>query len=309
MLNDLLGWAVGLESLGLYFAGFLLPEVRRKNDAIWSGVGLIYALSILASGGRGTGGSFVGQLASAVLLGWFGWQVLQQRRQLASISAQTSIPDSVQGAFPFLKQGWSRMVSAYTDPNADDSDILVSGVKKVTSLVGGDSNPVVEPAPKLSERFKAEVAAADLNSDDAWADVPLEAPSMTAEVDAAQSPSRLLEQYEAETAAKPAESLSTEEKPAEPAVELPERFNTDTPEEPVTEGTGVQGVETAAKTVQVVEADETTRYQNQAQSGPEVTHSTAEPAPDPELSDDSADPVIVVEDTQPEDWPPHDSTV
>lgn len=79
MLTYLLAFVVGLGSLGLYATTFVLPEVSRKNDLIWSGVGLFYALVLWVCAGRITGGVLLGQLASTALIGWFGWQTLEGR--------------------------------------------------------------------------------------------------------------------------------------------------------------------------------------------------------------------------------------
>jgi Ycf66 protein N-terminus len=170
MLNYLLGWMVGFGSLGLYLSGFLLPEVRRKNDAIWSGVGLIYALAILTNGDRTTAGLFVGQLASAVLVGWFGWQTLQQRRQLSAPETHTPIPNSVQAVFLFLKQGWERLVATYTSPENDDTDLLASNVKKVSALVRGQRSATPESPVNLPGRFQTDETAQGDFEEDTWAD-------------------------------------------------------------------------------------------------------------------------------------------
>lgn len=79
MLTYLLALAVGLGSLGLYIASFALPEINRKNDLIWSGVGLFYALVLWVCAGRITGGVLLGQMAGVALIGWLGWQVVQTR--------------------------------------------------------------------------------------------------------------------------------------------------------------------------------------------------------------------------------------
>ena len=167
MLSYLLGWTVGLGSLGLYLTGFLLPETRRKNDAIWSGAGLIYALSILADGDRIPDGLQIGQFSGALLLGWLGWQTLQQRRQLSE-GLQTPIPASVQDIFPFVKQGWNRLTSTYKSPIDDGSDVLVTGVKKVSALIGGSDASDV--SVELPDRFKSQVSTADLDEDENWAE-------------------------------------------------------------------------------------------------------------------------------------------
>ncbi|NDJ16958.1 Ycf66 family protein [Myxacorys almedinensis] len=79
MLTFLLALLVGLGSLALYLSGFIYPEVYRKNDLIWSGVGLFYALVLLVCGDRITGGVLLGQIASVSLIGWFAWQTLDAR--------------------------------------------------------------------------------------------------------------------------------------------------------------------------------------------------------------------------------------
>jgi Ycf66 protein N-terminus len=168
MLNFFLGWTVGLGSLGFYLAGYLLPEVRRKKDAIWSGVGLIYALALLTNGDRISGGLLVGQLASAILIGWFGWQTLQQRRDLSDSLSQTPIPNSVQSVFPFLKQGWARLLAAYRSSENDDGDLLANGFKKVSVLLGGQSDPT-ESFNTASNPPKSESTPIQSDEED-WAD-------------------------------------------------------------------------------------------------------------------------------------------
>lgn len=92
MLTYLLAIAVGLGSLSLYMAAFFFPEVHRKYDLIWSGVGLFYALVLWICAGRITGGVLLGQLASVALLGWFGGQTLKLRREQTPIAQQTQLP-------------------------------------------------------------------------------------------------------------------------------------------------------------------------------------------------------------------------
>jgi Ycf66 protein N-terminus len=79
MLTILLALGVGLGSFALYMSAFLYPEVYRKGDLIWSGVGLFYALVLWICADRITGGVLLGQLASVSLIGWFGWQTMTAR--------------------------------------------------------------------------------------------------------------------------------------------------------------------------------------------------------------------------------------
>lgn len=94
MLAYFLALAVGLGSFSIYMAAFFFPEVHRKSDFTWSGVGLFYALILWACAGRITGALLLGQMAGVAMLGWFAWETLTLRRQVTPIAEQTPIPQS-----------------------------------------------------------------------------------------------------------------------------------------------------------------------------------------------------------------------
>ncbi|AFY95110.1 Ycf66 family protein [Chamaesiphon minutus] len=100
MLAYILAVLVGTGSVGLYAAAFLLPEIHRKNDFIWSGVGLFYALFLWLYAHQVTGGILVGQTSSVVLMGWFAWQIVKMRRQLVAVERQASITSTAKTAEP-----------------------------------------------------------------------------------------------------------------------------------------------------------------------------------------------------------------
>ncbi|XZN92673.1 MAG: Ycf66 family protein [Microcoleus sp.] len=95
MLAYFLALAVGLGSFSIYMAAFFFPEVHRKSDFAWSGVGFFYALILWACAGRITGALLLGQMAAVALLGWFAWETLSLRRQVTPIAEQTPMPQSV----------------------------------------------------------------------------------------------------------------------------------------------------------------------------------------------------------------------
>ncbi|MBH8564074.1 hypothetical protein I8748_18100 [Nostoc sp. CENA67] len=94
MLAYVLALVVGLGSLALYISAFFFPEIHRKNDFIWSGVGLFYALVLWVFAQRISGGLLLGHVASVALLVWFGWQTLSLRRQITPQLQQTPVPSS-----------------------------------------------------------------------------------------------------------------------------------------------------------------------------------------------------------------------
>lgn len=96
MLAYILALAVGLGSLAIYLAAFFFPEIHRKSDFYWSGLGLFYALVLWVCAGQIAGGLLLGQIASVVLLGWSVTQTLQLRRGLTPRQQQTEIPSTAE---------------------------------------------------------------------------------------------------------------------------------------------------------------------------------------------------------------------
>jgi Ycf66 protein N-terminus len=94
MLAYVLALAVFIGSIGIYIAAFFFPEIHKKNDFIWSGVGLFYALVLWIFARRISGGLLLGHIASVSLLYWFGWQTLALRRQLVPAAQQTPVPST-----------------------------------------------------------------------------------------------------------------------------------------------------------------------------------------------------------------------
>ncbi len=113
MLAYILALAVALGSLAIYLAAFFFPEVHRKSDFIWGGVGLFYALVLWVCAGRITGGVLLGQTASVALLGWFGWQTLTLRRGILPDEQQTAIPSQGQLSAKLAKLSLLQPVTSF----------------------------------------------------------------------------------------------------------------------------------------------------------------------------------------------------
>ncbi len=93
MLPYILAIFIGTGSVGIYLAAFVLPELYRRSDPLWSGVGLFYALVLWVEAGKLTGGLLLGQMLSVLLLGWFAVQTLGLRRSVISPEERTALPE------------------------------------------------------------------------------------------------------------------------------------------------------------------------------------------------------------------------
>jgi hypothetical protein len=107
MLVYILSLVVAIASLTIYASAFFFPEIHRKDDFIWSGVGLFYALALWVFASRITGGLLLGHVASVSLLLWFGGQTLSLRGQLVPKGKPISVPT----AQPEIKQPVPQPVS------------------------------------------------------------------------------------------------------------------------------------------------------------------------------------------------------
>lgn len=166
MLAYVLALAVGLGSLAIYLAAFFFPEIHRKNDFIWSGVGFFYALVLWVFARRITGGLLLGHVASVALLGWSITQTLSLRRQVTPKTQQTPIPstDTIEnqasislperlsqiqkgfgGVFSGVKDKAQQTLNKKTQPttSAPTSKTAVEVVDKRTPI---PQQPVVTPA-------------------------------------------------------------------------------------------------------------------------------------------------------------------
>ena len=84
MLSYALAIAVALSSLVLFSTAFLMSDIHRQDDFLWSGVGLFYALILWFCARNITGAVLLGQAAAAVLVVSYSWQTLKLRKAVAN---------------------------------------------------------------------------------------------------------------------------------------------------------------------------------------------------------------------------------
>ena len=224
MLAYILAVLVGTGSVGLYISAFFFPEIHRKHDFIWSGVGFFYALVLWIYARQETGGILVGQTASVALLGWFAWQILKLRRQLVPVSQQTPIPSKNK-----LKEqlGLKQSAPNTAKPTAKTSTPVIPPTPaatpsaKVTPIrppVSPAATPVENHAPKPVQQISPPVSPDPVAEEEAW---------IKLEVKPAPTPSKPLG-----AAVQPPSPPQTKVTPPAPAI-IPETISTNVPSDAI----------------------------------------------------------------------------
>ena len=83
MLSYALAIAVAISSLAFFTTAFLMSDIHRQDDFLWSGVGLFYALILWFCARNITGAVLLGQAAATTLLVSYSWQTLKLRKAAA----------------------------------------------------------------------------------------------------------------------------------------------------------------------------------------------------------------------------------
>lgn len=200
MLAYFLALAVGFGSFSIYMAAFFFPEVHRKSDFAWSGVGFFYALVLWACAGRITGALLLGQMAGVALLGWLAWETLSLRRQVTPIAQQTPIPASVNlkgvagGSFPTFfgkKPDTAPKKPKFVRSNKPKAEVAAPVPN--TSEAKLEEQPTTPPVAELSisessiERPPASAIAAEVPVSDSIAPAPQPIPVWSIETAISQT--------------------------------------------------------------------------------------------------------------------------
>ncbi len=144
MLAYILALLVGFFSLYLLATAFITPSIHRKDDFLWSAVGLFYALVLWLCAGQFKGAVLLGQAAVVILLLAIGWQNLNLRRVILS-------PDNQQALLGFSVIDWLQgNLGKVVSSKAKKSPIAVKPKEK--------SAPVQPaPTPKVEEVVSEQV--------------------------------------------------------------------------------------------------------------------------------------------------------
>ncbi len=170
MLAYILAVLVGTGSVGLYISAFFFPEIHRKQDFIWSGVGFFYALTLWIYARQETGGILVGQASSVLLLGWFAWQTLKLRRQLVPVNQQTPIPSPAKLKEQLSgKQSAPKTAKPTNKPSAPIKPIAVPVETPITRhLQSQEAAPVDNSKPEPIKQIDLPTSPAPVAEEEAW---------------------------------------------------------------------------------------------------------------------------------------------
>ena len=168
MLANLLAVIVGLSSLSFYLIAFILPEVHRRSDFFWSGVGMFYAVVLWYCAKQMNGSVLLGQTASVGLLLWLGYQTLLLRRETTPAAQQTPIrlgkaervrlngSRPIAKDYEFVEDGVDDALDQEPDP---DSPILIKPA--ADEFAPKMVVPAAIPIPNVEEDAPEELATAE----------------------------------------------------------------------------------------------------------------------------------------------------
>lgn len=132
MLAYFLAILVAIISLVLYLNAFIRPKIHRKDDFLWSGLGLFYALVLWICAGRITGAILLGQVAGVAVFIAFIWENIRLR---AIITAQAESNQVLEGfsVLSFIAQsliglsqlGRKKIVSTPTETKTENQETKV----------------------------------------------------------------------------------------------------------------------------------------------------------------------------------------
>jgi hypothetical protein len=163
MLAYILAIAIALASVVLFFSAFFAPKLHRKDDFLWSGVGLFYGLILWLCAGRFTGGALLGQVAAVVLVLSFAWQTISLRAAIANPEKQAGIKTF--SLLDWIGGGLGKK-KAKVQPTVKPVVEAVTPVETTESLTETPAEPVEMVETEVTESVSPEDAiAADMDDE------------------------------------------------------------------------------------------------------------------------------------------------
>ncbi|MFM7573634.1 MAG: Ycf66 family protein [Snowella sp.] len=181
MLAYILAIAIALASVVLFFSAFFAPKLHRKDDFLWSGVGLFYGLILWVCAGRFTGGALLGQMAAVVLVLSFAWQTISLRAAIANPEKQAGIKTF--SLLDWIGGGLGKK-KAKVQPIAKTAVETVTPVETTESL----TETPVEPVELVETGIPESVSPEDAIAPNANEEIAEEIPEKTVEPESPVTP-------------------------------------------------------------------------------------------------------------------------
>ena len=157
MLSYALAIAVAISSFVLFLAAFFMSDIHRKDDFLWSAVGLFYALVLWFCARNITGAVLLGQASASALLISFTWQTLRLRKAIANPEQAAEIANFslLKTANGLLKRNKNKIEPSVTNtPVAKESPDVVT--ESEIAIPQTTSNAAEKPATKTDVAQKQE---------------------------------------------------------------------------------------------------------------------------------------------------------
>ncbi len=151
MLSYALAIAVATSSLVLFSTAFLMSDIHRKDDFLWSGVGLLYALVLWYCAQNITGAVLLGQAAATVLIVSFNWQTINLRKAIANPAKAAEIGNfsMVKSINSLLKRNKPQVQPAATPAKPPSTPKITEQEIAIPDTASESEQPVAETPEKI----------------------------------------------------------------------------------------------------------------------------------------------------------------
>ncbi len=157
MLSYALAIAVAISSLVLFSTAFLMSDIHRQDDFLWSAVGFIYALVLWFCARNITGAVLLGQASASILLVSYSWQTLKLRKALANPDRAQEINNfsllrKINGLLPRRKsQPPAASTPRVTTPSTKVQDKVTESEIAIPDTASQDDSITPSTQPEASE--------------------------------------------------------------------------------------------------------------------------------------------------------------
>ena len=156
MLSYALAIVVAISSLVLFSTAFLMSKIHRRDDFLWSAVGLFYALVLWYCARNITGAVLLGQAAATALLVSYSWQTIKLRRIVVDPTQAAAANNSVLGS---INGFWKRKKPRKPQTEVAPTPVEKPAMPTVTEEIAIPETPVetsevttATPAKEISDK-------------------------------------------------------------------------------------------------------------------------------------------------------------